>query len=845
MQKQLIISVVVILMLCGSTILGGAAPQLLNYQAVLLDGSGDPVTTEVSVKFAIYDAASDGTELWTETSTITPNDDGAFDHILGQEVKGSIGDLVFAGPDRWLGITVGADAELSPRTRLVSSAYSMRVSTVDQSTAGELFGSMKLSSSAKAVASLTIAGSGSDSIYFNSSSGTILSATNGDGYEVVNFNTNGDNNSALFVVRGPGGDEETVFSSGGMNVSAETSTRAMENVVSLTKDGFIMNDSDNPADELVRITRTTDGAELVFNQVSKGGFELSVPIMAISEKGVLIFDPATAETLAVLDNAGSLVQSNSDGDMAEHSSTGSSYYYDDGLKVSQMSVSVSADGITVFSKDNPGDPAVEIKYNDNRSEIILSQPNKASSPSFVLTDAGLYAMENGGADTNLFFSASGNIISNGQIAVGEGCNWGAAKDDPTWSVVFGFGNTASGDSSTVSGGYNNVASARISTISGGANNTASGKASVVGGGYSNTATKRYTTVGGGVANLVDSSYSVIAGGYMDTCHGTICVIGGGLSNKIDYATVSFIGGGQDNTIKDTAGSGWLSGATIAGGSSNFVTASYGTVCGGNGNLAGPVAFVGGGSDNHATGGRSGVVSGWHARARGNLSLATGFGAKANHDGSTVLSAVHSSTESDSVMSNGIGQMVIRAQGGMYITNVGGLATATDGTKLIQTNTGASLTTGGVWTNFTPPKSRGQRTPVDGHKVLGLLDQLPIERWTEEPNGSTVHVSPSAEEFNHLFGVGTDDESLASLDLSGIALAAIKELNQKMQEQQLLATELQQSIQEQQLLATELKDKDLRIEQLEMRLTQMEAMMETILATRNGTDNNGQDLAISQ
>lgn len=71
------------------------------------------------------------------------------------------------------------------------------------------------------------------------------------------------------------------------------------------------------------------------------------------------------------------------------------------------------------------------------------------------------------ADTVLRLFPDGDISSVGQIAVGIGAT-GADQ-----STVFGFNNTASGDSSVVSGGYDNVASGDVAVIGGGRNNLAS------------------------------------------------------------------------------------------------------------------------------------------------------------------------------------------------------------------------------------------------------------------------------------------------------------------------------------------------------------------------------------
>lgn len=104
-----------------------AVPPMINYQGIL-NSNGGPVISTVAVVFTIYDALAGGNVLWTETRDITPDADGRFDVLLGE--VNPLGETAFSGADRWLGVRVGSDAELGPRTRLTSVGYSHVVATV-------------------------------------------------------------------------------------------------------------------------------------------------------------------------------------------------------------------------------------------------------------------------------------------------------------------------------------------------------------------------------------------------------------------------------------------------------------------------------------------------------------------------------------------------------------------------------------------------------------------------------------------------------------------------------------------------------------------------------------------
>jgi len=120
----------------------GAVPQLINFQGVLKDGSGNPVpNASYSVTFTIYDAPAGGTNLWTETQSVTTTG-GLFAVLLGS--TNPVPDSAFKGTDRYLGIAVSPDGEMAQRQRLVSVGYSYRVNSVDGATGGTISGGVSV-----------------------------------------------------------------------------------------------------------------------------------------------------------------------------------------------------------------------------------------------------------------------------------------------------------------------------------------------------------------------------------------------------------------------------------------------------------------------------------------------------------------------------------------------------------------------------------------------------------------------------------------------------------------------------------------------------------------------------
>ncbi|NOZ09034.1 MAG: hypothetical protein GXO91_09225 [FCB group bacterium] len=77
----------------------------------------------VNLTFGIYAAESGGSALWTETQTSVSVVDGLFHVLLGSVTP--LPESLFDSPDRWLGIAVNGDEEMSPRTRLASVPFAL------------------------------------------------------------------------------------------------------------------------------------------------------------------------------------------------------------------------------------------------------------------------------------------------------------------------------------------------------------------------------------------------------------------------------------------------------------------------------------------------------------------------------------------------------------------------------------------------------------------------------------------------------------------------------------------------------------------------------------------------
>jgi hypothetical protein len=116
-----------------STAAFAQAPNKVAYQGLLLKNDGTPETGMVSIKFSVFDAATAGTEVWTETQPNVVLTQGYYSTVLGEVTAFPANAL--DGTERFLEISVGGTA-LAPRMRVVSVPYAVRANNATNVTGG-------------------------------------------------------------------------------------------------------------------------------------------------------------------------------------------------------------------------------------------------------------------------------------------------------------------------------------------------------------------------------------------------------------------------------------------------------------------------------------------------------------------------------------------------------------------------------------------------------------------------------------------------------------------------------------------------------------------------------------
>src|SRR3989344_1151793 len=109
-----------------------APPRILSFQGRLTDSNDNPITSTTHIRFAIYNdlSASGAALLWQEVVYgINPDTDGIFNSILGNNT--TIPSTLFSENSAlYLGVTIEATPELTPRQQLATVAYATNAETL-------------------------------------------------------------------------------------------------------------------------------------------------------------------------------------------------------------------------------------------------------------------------------------------------------------------------------------------------------------------------------------------------------------------------------------------------------------------------------------------------------------------------------------------------------------------------------------------------------------------------------------------------------------------------------------------------------------------------------------------
>jgi hypothetical protein len=101
-----------------------SVPTMVNYQGFLTDQNGTPLSGTYQITFALYSESTGAASIvWDETHDAVDVENGLFNVLLGSIDTLTVNDL---HGERYLGVRVAGEAEMTPRMRIASVAYSLR-----------------------------------------------------------------------------------------------------------------------------------------------------------------------------------------------------------------------------------------------------------------------------------------------------------------------------------------------------------------------------------------------------------------------------------------------------------------------------------------------------------------------------------------------------------------------------------------------------------------------------------------------------------------------------------------------------------------------------------------------
>ncbi|MEM9293990.1 MAG: tail fiber domain-containing protein [Acidobacteriota bacterium] len=104
----------------------------------------------------------------------------------------------------------------------------------------------------------------------------------------------------------------------------------------------------------------------------------------------------------------------------------------------------------------------------------------------------------------------------------------------------------------------------------------------------------------------------------------------------------------------------------------------------------------------------------------------------------------------------------------------------DGANELELTTGGQLTVVSVVETSDRALKENFR-PVDRSEVLSKIVELPITRWNYIELGADVeHLGPMAQDFHQAFGVGPDDQHIATRDAASVALVGVQALHDELE-----------------------------------------------------------------
>lgn len=262
-----------------------------------------------------------------------------------------------------------------------------------------------------------------------------------------------------------------------------------------------------------------------------------------------------------------------------------------------------------------------------------------------------------------------------------------------------------------------------------------------------------------------------AGGSNSTASGLYALAFGDTNQAESTSSIVF---GSGNQVKGAAG--------FSAGASNRVCDTYGVALGNNARSGGPYINGKCDPDTFNLRGLAAVAIGYNVTADQDHTTAMGkFASNNGFTGTFIWADGSAQASADTFRNTANNEFAARATGGFrFRTNLGG-------------TTGCNLPAGsGVFNCTSSRHTKENFAPAIG--VLDRLRKIPVTTWNYISEGKSVrHLGPMAEDFFNEFRLGTGNTSIGVQDLAGVSIAAVKELDDQLQQKNAEIERLQNEV----------------------------------------------------
>ena len=584
-------------------------PSLINFQGRLtLPGGGAVADGAYTVRISLWDAASGGTERWSQTLANVSVRQGQFSAPLNLSsgyLNGATQNSLFGAVGAWLEVKVGADPPMAPRQRLMSVPYAMKADRVaDGSITAGSFAAGALNASAWLIGGNTATNPATHFLGTSDAQPLSLRTNNvermrldgvgrvfigrpnavGAGRLILSEDTSA--YTGMYIDSGANGWPFYGYSQNGSSSTWTWLDGADGNKwklfhsgdrLAVTQDGKVGIGTNAPEHALdVAGNIRSRGADFILNGRGGGIGNSGGAGRALVDDGPGITSGGGLY-INFLNDYGKVTVDSPLNVFGDLTLLAGGFRFPDGSVQTTAAGGGSGWSLSGNAGTNPGTHF--LGTTDNQPILLRSNNNRLLGLQYVQSTVSTETYTSGNVLGGYWLNNVSAGVTGATIAGGGHRYTIAAGSSDSVNRVTDMGGTVGGGSNnrvgsddanllngrwaTIGGGVNNVAGNRFATVGGGLNNTAAGVDATVAGGWLNSANNLDSTVSGGQGNIADGQGATIPGGTQNRAGGAYAFAAGNFADAAhagsfvwgDFSSGSYISSSAVNEFNVRASGG--------------------------------------------------------------------------------------------------------------------------------------------------------------------------------------------------------------------------------------------------------------------------------------------------